>query len=495
MSEGSIQQGSLLEACARGEYDFLEKYIRKNQQKRKYEVFDNHRWGPLHHAVASNSYDCVQLLLSSGLIDTRWKSFEGQTCLFIAVDRGISQAIIAALLKADVELFNQPNNENVYPLHKAVQKNNLETVQTMINTLNELKVTFPDQIDWDNENPLFLAARAKNVQMVEYLLSTERHDPKYLNDAGLNAVTVTLLPCEEHLENEDEKRFEIFKQLILLTYDSTDESYMQQMMLPISFTCLFKHREVFQWLIEKCYLTEMNEHRDVVQKALDSLQLVDFDYQMLIISLHSKISSFLVCPSDQLKNNILYSNIFTDFHNLYKHDRDLFTQIVTIMKSKIDPEYLKYVMMKFVPTEAMSGTQMLEDFIDMFEIIQIGDLLQIQNLLLFTPSNTYLNNVLLLLMPFSTVSSADFYLEECIHYNIFSNCNIYEEDDGIARFCVNGNFRGRCDLKSLCRAVIRSKIFQSNGQVNEQLQKIRSMNLPIQIKNFLLYNYTRYEFK
>lgn len=495
MSERSVQPRNLLVACAHGEYDFLDKYIRKNPQKRKYEVFDNHKWGPLHHAVASNSYDCVQLLLTSGFVDTRWKSFEGQTCLFVAVDRNASQAIIKALLRADVELFNLPNNENVYPMHKAVLKNAFETVQTMVDTLIELKVTFGDQFDWDSENCLFLAARTKNLEIVEYLLSTERHDVKHLNDSGLNAATVALLPCDENLTNEAYNRLEIFKKLIPLTYDMTTDDWMQQMMLPISFVCLFKHREIFQWIIEQYYLNDINDHQDLVQKTLDTLQLVDFDYQMIVVALHSKLERFIVSPNDQLKNNILYSNIFTDLQNIFKYDRNLFIQIVTVMQPKLDSDSLHYVMLQILPDESIDGTQMLDDYIQMFDIMSIGRLVNIQNLLLFTPSTTYLNNLLLLMMPFSPVSTADFYLEECLHCRIFTSLDPYNQDDGLARFCVNGHFRSKCDLKSLCRAIIRSSILGNERTNHERLQRIRSMEIPIPIKNFLLFNYTRYDFK
>lgn len=498
MTERSVQQRNLLVACARGEYDFLEKYIQKNPQKRKYEVFDNHRWGPLHHAVASNSYDCVQLLLSSGLVDTRWKSFEGQTCLFVAVDRISSQAIIKALIKVDVDLFNLPNNENVYPMHKAVLKNSLETVQTMVETLNEMKVTFPDQFDWDSENCLFLAARTKNLQITEYLLSTDKHDPQHLNDAGLNAATVSLLPCEETIENEAVNRYEIFKRLIPLTYDLSADDCMQRMMLPISFTCLFKHREIFQWIVENFYLSAINDHRDLVQKVLNILHLVDFDYQIIIIVLHSKITRFLVNDTDQLKNDILYSNIFNDLRNVFKYNRELFIEIVTVMRSKLDSESLNYVMLKFIPNESIDRTQMLDDFIEMFDIMQIGDLLNIRKLLLFTPSPTYLNNLLLLLMPFSPEITADIFIEERLRDKLFSDTTPYEQDEGLLRFCINGNFRNKCDLKCLCRAIVRSNILQSHGmeQTNhERLNQIRSMQIPIPIKNFLLYNYTRYNFK
>lgn len=498
MTERSVQQRNLLVACARGEYDFLEKYIRKNPQKRKYEVFDNHKWGPLHHAVASNSYDCVQLLLSSGLVDTRWKSYEGQTCLFVAVDRQASQAIIKALLKADIELFNLPNNESVYPMHKAVLKNSLETVQTMVETLAEMKVTFPDQFDWDTENCLFLAARAKNFQMTEYLLATDRHDPQHLNDAGLNAVTVSLLPCENQVENEALNRFEIFKRLIPLSYDISADNFMQRMMLPISFACLFKHREIFQWIIEHFYLSGMNEHRDLVQKMLNTLQLVDFDYQVILVAVHSKIARFLVNDTDQLKNDILYANIFNDLRNIFTYNRELFIEIMAVIRAKLDPESLNYVMLKFIPNESIDRTQMLDDFIEMFDIMQIGDLLNIRKLLLFTPSPMYLNNLLLLLMPFSTESTADIFIEERLKDKLFTDTTPYENDNGLVRFCINGNFRNKCDLKCLCRAIIRSKILRSNGNEmtnHEQLTQIRSMQIPIPIKNFLLFNYTRYDFK
>lgn len=501
MSERSVQQRNLLAACARGEYDFLEEYIRKNVQKRKYEVFDNHKWGPLHHSVASNSYDCVQLLISSGLVDTRWRSFEGQTCLFVAVERGASQEIIKLLLKADAELFNLPNNEHVFPIHRAVLKNSLETVRTMIETLNEMRVPIVDQFDWDDENGLFLAARAKNFRIVEYLSANLKCNYQHLNESGLNAVTVALLPCDDNVHREEWNRFEIVKKLIPLTYDTSSTDFMQQMMLPISFICLFKHREIFVWLMEHFYLTELNEHRDLVQKILNAFELVDFDYQIVLTSLHSKVTRFIVKPNDQLKNDLLYSNIIMDLCNIFKYDREMFVEIVTVLYPKLDSSSLNYVMIKFIPRESIEGTQMLTDSVQMFDIMHIGDLLNIQSLLFFTPSTTFLTNLFLLFMPFSTVPTADVFIEECVKNKVFTNpqsIETFELDAGLARFCIEGNFRRKCGLKGLCRAVIRARILQNGpaGMTNYQrLNRIRTMQLPIPIKNFLLFNYTRYDFR
>lgn len=358
MSQRTVQQGNLLAACARGDYEFLQQYIQKHPQKSKYEVFDNHKWGALHHAVASNSYDCVQLLLSSGLVEPRWKSFEGQTCLFVAIERSASQSIIKALIKADAELFDLPNNENVYPIHKAVLKNSLETIKTMLDTLSEMNVTFADQFDLDGENSLFLAARNKNLEIVKYLLSTGRHDTKHLNEAGLNAATAALLPSEDTDADEEANRFEIFKRLIPLTYDTTADDFMQQMMLPISFVGLFKHPEIFQWILDEFYSADFNDHADLVDTTVNSLHLVDFDYQMIINAIHSKLDRFIVSANDTLKNDLLYSNIFIDLHNIFQFNPILFAEIVAVVRPKLDSDSLQYVMLKFVPNIRIDGTQL-----------------------------------------------------------------------------------------------------------------------------------------
>lgn len=495
MFDRIVSQRNLLVACARGEYDFLEKYVQKYPQKRKYEVFDNHKWGPLHHAVASNSYDCVQVLLSSGLVETRWKSFEGQTCLFIAVIRGASQAIIKLLLKSDAELFNEPNNENVYPIHRAVIQNSLETVRTMIETLNELRIAIPDQFDWDFENSLFLAARAKNFEMVDYLLTHIKYNFQHENDSGLNAVTVAMLPCEDTVDNEAINRLEIVKKLIPSTYDTSANDCMQKMMLPISFACLFKHQGVFQWFMEQFYLTNFNEHHNLVRRALESLEFVDFDYQMILIALHSQITQFK--HEEQMKNNTMYDNMIANLHRVFKHDRNLFIEMMPILRPKLDLYSLQHIVLKFMPNESIDRTHMLNDFVEMFDIMQISDLLDISSLFFFTPSASFMNNVLLMFMPFSTEPTADAYLDGCRRYETI-DINSPEENEVMTRFCIGGEFKMKCDLKSLCRAVIRSNILGKSfeGKSNYQrLNRIRSMLLPIPIKNFLLFNYSNYNFR
>lgn len=494
----SAQQQNLLNACAAGDIDFLQKFVQKNRQKKRYALFDNHKWGPLHHAVASNSIDCVRLLLSLELLDTRLKSHEGQTCLFVAIDRGISCEIIKMLLKHTPELFNLPNNENVYPIHAAVLRRSLEIVKTMIETLNEIEFPIQDQFDWDDENSLFLAVRKKDLQMVDYLMENMKFDFKRTNETGLNAAAVALLP-DERGENES-ITVRILQKLIPLCYDLNATDLMQNLILPITFSSLFDQL-AFDWFMEKWYLNERNTHSQLVQHSLEALKNVDFEYKRIIIGLHSEISHFLVKENDQNKNDILYRNILKDFSDLFKFDRDLFAEIARVMQPKLDVENISYAIMKFMPTTDIDEAEFGTQFVEMFDIMNIADIIDIKKLLFFTPSPTYLNNMFLLLMPFSIEATADVYVIESIK-DISTRANEVkqrlEENTGLARFCVNGHFRINNSLKSLCRAVIRTKILQSNGARephSQQLTRIRSMDLPNKIKNFLLFNYTKHELK
>lgn len=488
------QKMSLLVACARGEYTFLKKYVEKNRERIKYQIYDNHSWGPLHHAVVSNSVDCIQLLLTSNLVDIRWRSYEGQTCLYVAVDRAVSCSIIRLLLETDPELYNIPDNENYYPIHKAISRNSLEIVQTMIETLKGINgFVIKDQFDWEDENSLILAARQKNFEMVKYILENVKCDVQHTNDNNLDAASIALLPGDQQHENVS---FEIFKILIPLTYNLNLENSIQKLVQPLVFASFFNNRQPYLWLMELFYVVNSNEHHHLVQRALDSFRNADFDYRLILIGIHSKVSQYLVRQDDQLKNEILYRNIIFDLKNIFKHNRTLFEDIFHVLKPKLHLESLKYSIMKFIPSTNLDETDTVTDLVHMFDIMCIGDLIDINQLLFFTPSTSFLNNVFLLFMPFSIVDTADVYIQQCTKERPPTLLACFEEDLGLARFCVGGNFRIKNSLKSLCRQVIRSKILENytNGIHPKSVYiAIKSLALPNPIMNYLLFNYTDYK--
>lgn len=490
MSVRVVRRNNLLPACVAGDFEFLEQYVRKYPDKRAFASFDNHKWGPLHHAVASNSYDCVQLLLSSKLVDPRWTSYEGETCLFVAVKCGSSQEIIKAILMNDIKLFDMPNNESVFPIHKAISKHSIETVRTMFTVMNILKVSpIPDQFDWENENSLFYAAREKNVEIVNCLIDNMNFNFRHKNDRSLYAVTVAMVPHELAIPDEGTKCLEVVRRLLPLTYDTSKPDCMQEMMLSIAFACMFSYRNIFEHIMETYYLTELNDHRDFVRRAIDSFQSFDAFEQCMkyFTGLHSKIARFLVGSDNRLTRDYLYAHIITDFHQMFKYNREVFIEIVKILRPKLQAHYLTYDLLTFLQTEPIDE-MILAELIELFHVIRIEDLL-CKEIIQSQPitSTENLRNFLLVCMPFLMAPTGDSYLD----------ASMINYDEIVAKFCVKNRYRSKCDLKSLCRAVIRSQILQcASDEISnsELLGRIKKLPIPIPCKNFLLFNYSHYNF-
>lgn len=479
---------NLLVACARGDYAFLREYIQKYKERNRYQIYDNHSWGPLHHAVVSNSMESVDLLLKCKLVDVRWKSYEGYTCLYVAVDRAVSCSIIKLLLETDPELFNIPDNEDFYPIHKAISRNSLVIVQSMIETLNTLGFEIKDQFDWEDENGLILAARQKNLEMVNFILKNIKCDFRHTNDNNLDAASIVLL-CSDSERNSS--AFDILRTLIPLCYQSNTIESMQRLMQPLVFASYFENQLPYNWLVENFYLVEWNEHHGLVQRALISFKGVNFDYRLIIIGLHSLISQYIVRQDDQLKNEILYQNIICRLRDIYKHDERLFKEIAGVLQPKLHSECLKYSIMKFIPSSDLYGTEESTDFMHMFSILHIGDMIDIGHLLYFTPSTAFLNNIFLLFMPLSNAITADEYMKICTKDRP-ALLTHFEKDWKLSRFCIAGNFRINNSLKSMCRQVIRQSI--AGIKKNRLFDSIVMLNLPNKLLNYLLFNYTGYEF-
>lgn len=479
---------NLLVACSRGEYAFLKEYIQKYNERNRYQIYDNHSWGPLHHAVVSNSLECVDLLLKCKLVDVRWKSYEGQTCLYVGVDRAVSCSIIKLLLETDPELFDIPDNENFYPIHKAISRNSLVIVQAMIETLNALDFEIKDQFDWEDENGLLLAARQKNLEMVNYIVKNIKCDVRHTNDNNLDAASIVLLSGDSE-RNAD--AFEIFTTLIPLCYQLNTIDSMERLMQPLVFASYFENHLPYNWMMENFYLVEWNEHHDLVRRALITFKGVSFNYRLIVIGLHSLISQYIVRQDDQLKNEILYQNIIIHLRDIFKHDKSLFTDIAKVLQSKLHLESLKYSIMKFIPSSDLHGTEESIDFMHIFSILHIGDMIDIGQLLFFTPSITFLNNIFLLFMPFSNAITADQYLKLCTKDRPALLASI-EKDLELSKFCMTGNFRKENTLKSMCRQVIRRSI--SESKKNRLFDSLITLSLPNKLVNYLLFNYTGYEF-
>ncbi|VDM39507.1 unnamed protein product [Toxocara canis] len=135
-------------------------------------IVDERDRTPLHHAVAVQSIEIVQLLLDTGRINVDALDVDNRTALIVCAKYDMMGPEIAELLlkaKADVACTGDKsatNYDGKTALHFAAQHSNLEIIKVLIQ--HGANKDAQDQLD---QTPLFLAASEGHAEAVELLLS------------------------------------------------------------------------------------------------------------------------------------------------------------------------------------------------------------------------------------------------------------------------------------------------------------------------------------
>eukprot|EP01038_Epipyxis_sp_PR26KG_P012842 gene12842-17216_t len=118
-------------------------------------------------AVAENSIECVELLLSCASIDVNISSEQGFTPLYVALKKNYLN-IAEKLLKVPILKINKPiSSLKRTALHIAVEKGALNLVRIMVNR-NDINMNPVTQY---NTTPLLTSVRNGNYEMTKTLLS------------------------------------------------------------------------------------------------------------------------------------------------------------------------------------------------------------------------------------------------------------------------------------------------------------------------------------
>lgn len=495
----SSRRPSLLAICREGNYAQLKVFVRQNPRNNAYRVYDNHMHGPLHHAVASQSYPCLALLLSSRHVDIRVCTYEGYSCLFLAIIYNSTTEIIELLLDYDPELFQIPNNEQVWPMHKAILMGSFRMVQAMVTKLQAMRIIVPAQFDLEGEDALFLTARTRQVDVLLYLIEHLHLDYNKTNRFMYNALKATMIPVDDpllHVDSSDETSLQMIQILFPLTYDRNAENLIEmEVTALIAIACTFRNLVVYDWLIEEFYLVSSNEHRALIRRLLDALTHItttlelQFAIRMIVIGLHTKVRQFRLMSHHS--SRILYLKLIPAFQILYDHDQPLFYDMLNVIRGKMIRSLNLNELS--IPDDAFIAPDLVESTVRMFNILEIGSLPYIDTFFSSASTAKFYCNALLLLMPFAPFALPPTYaLSENLEYSEI----LPEEDAIMAKYDVSESFPSKICLKSMCRIVIRKRML--GGTVlrhAEKLSRFRSLHLPSSIFDFLLYNYTGYNFE
>lgn len=466
----------LMAACRRGDLEFLRLYVRRHRNVRRYQITDNHRWGPLHHAVVSNSLACVELLLSlSRFIDPRRPTFEGQTSLMIAIDRQVSPNIIRALLRRDTELFNIPNNEQVYPIHLAIERNNFEIVRALIETMRELGRSVQQQVDLEGEHSLHIAARHRNEQIINYLIENTEMDYRHRNANGLTALSTVMVPGDVPHPPNDREVLRIIQRLFPLTHDMADETLIEELMMPMALCCHFSNHITYTWFFTEFYMNEYNDHHDLVRRAFASALPVDSEYKKMLLGLHSKLQVFLVDHNDSWRNELVYRELWSTLCALYYFNVSLFLEITAVLTNKLDRQRLNMELLEHLPKQNLDPNTATH-FVRMFDLMGAAPKLDIRVVLQRVQTTEAADIVYQIFMPFSSAPTPSVYSAELLR----------PRGDIVPP--VNDS------LMAMCRDVIRKRILRGNELFAVKLELFRTLGVPESVFNYLLYNQTDHKF-
>lgn len=498
---------SLLSACSDGDHPYLRDFVARNRSQKHYDIYDNHRWGVLHHAVFSNNIDCVRTLLSTGKMKLRHQTFEGCTALLLAIDKPVSIEIIKLLADADPDTIDIPNNEHVFPMHIAVRQDRFDIVVVLVEAHRQKNTRICDHVDWDNESSLMLAARFSNLKMINYLLDNIDCNCEQLSHGQLNAFGLAAAFGRSH------DTVQILDKLYPLTYGTNRSEMVLQpeLLLPI-FLChrLQTNTMVIKWFVDKFYLSENNRHLELVRRLIDDDPTDKTETcGSILLALHSDIVHMRYL--DEFLMATAFESIYADFYNIFRRNIDLFKAIAPVFMPKIEcvqpPAIFQMFHHHFTTFDlATCDDRVVERqlaFLDQFQIhtnVGVDSILLSRKLLeyLVAPNTSVsaCTRMFTLLLPFYTGGSSNQLKKKFI-----SSISVIRQGSNIAtQRTIISTLKEQSQsitLFDLCRTRTRDLVFQHQPEASNRtkLQLLMTLDLPIRLKNFLRYNETGYTFQ
>lgn len=457
-----FENSDLLRACKESNVPDLRRFIEDHREKEDYNIVDEaNGYSPLHYAVESDSLECVKVLLSTRLLHIPSEADEWLidhiTYLDMAIGRD-SFEMVCLLLEFDPKFYSI---KELIDRHSSQKALSLKMIEVIVETLESMK--FPFSIE-------FMASIAKSVHFRTF---------------------------------DTDKSIEIFKRLVVLVVDDARDGFMHRF-YELFFRYPLKIGEtLFEWFIAKWYLTEDNEHRNLVQKLMENPQ---FNFRpRVIFVLHSKIEFIERIPFIDVLDCLLEVDVA---------HQAVVREVMTILLPKVDLDKFKtafYIKLRGIRLENIATYRKMTS-VEWLDITRLGEQIGIDPCKMM-PS------LWCFFMPFSTAITADAYLEafkkklvEQEGLAALEELRRLDDSDVLAKFCVDGVYRVKCSLKSLCRAEVRRCLLQpksdgSHKSHSELVNAIRCLelpkcfqkysknrSLPASIQQFLLFNYSDYYF-
>lgn len=205
----------------------------------------------------------------------------------IAITANVNLEIIRMIVKKKPSLVLIANNEEVPPLHEAVDNRRLDIVKLLLEYGASVNC-----FDLDLENSLHLAASKSDYNIIEFLLNETEVDPRARNREEMNPLCLLLVRSTN--ENEDLVA-RCFYVMLESTYDKNPltNTYVIRDIFQCAFlACVYSHTEIVKYLIHTVYSIN-NSKYGFIRKLSEHCtgNNTEFLYYILVF-LHDEIELF-----------------------------------------------------------------------------------------------------------------------------------------------------------------------------------------------------------
>lgn len=402
----------------------------------------------------------------------------------------ISLEIIEILLEANIDLINFVNNEEVDLLQCAIIQKRLDIVKLLVD-----HGALANKQDLDGDTSLHIAANEFQLDVIRYLIYETDCDPSVCNEKEKTACFLLFAKLLQKLIQNPPLRVEevdCFEELAQFTYNLHDlhnpnenEAELNHM-IHICYHFNQPHSCLYMSIIKLFDVPSSKKY--FFQKILDANII---SCHCLIIALVEKDNTDEIHKSFEM-----WSNFLCELFTLFLSDESFFTEYISEIMSNGFKYAERSQVLNFCGFIAKNRDSTLPQ--RLFSFLKVLILYEIDFDVFTRCCEQYLLPAVMLnvFTPLVKFVIPSYPLQESFKWLSF-NYNFNESEnffDDLKRSLDLDNRYEVVSLKNLCRMSIRNHYFKTYSHYNA-IKALYTSNIPIQVRNFLCYNFCNFEFE
>lgn len=493
MSRWKPPASDLLDAAKHGDYEYLIEELKVLEDPMS--VVDKDKNNVLHMAVISPSVKCVKEILKFDGINATAKNMYDETPLTFAINNYSSLEIISALVEFNPSLINLKHIYHGYIIHHIIKhdhKNGMEIIKLFNETAKKFNIELEDVDNEKNMNCIFLSISHRKFDILEYLLLNTNFNPKHIYNDRNALETLIGTRCTNGLltDNILDLLYEkIYGDIENFTYEIFEKLF--KAMMPNRYG-------LYLWFLNRFYYHKFNRFvfllneidKSNISERINNVDIIKMFCHSFVQDNFGKI----LHNNRQVDQALIRFNM--SLYDIFLVDRNVFNFIIKhIHNERIKSNKHQYVidfLDRFFDLLYENDEHSIDDATEFMDkiLIQNFNVNRYFNRTGFMDRNFFKTQSLL---PFIAINCADDILNNMLTVSPLGTRREILKST-ISKYCSQKYQKGLISLSTMCRIVIRKTIFQTDIELEnyKKLNKVKSLKLPNEILNYLMYNHTRY---